>query len=397
MSVFAAVDLGSKKIAVAIARRQKDGRLRVLSVHHQPSRGIERGRIVNLLEASELLKEAVEEAERNVDLQVNDIFINVGGKDAEMIQGTGRTYVVGNAITKREKRRAVENAGAVSLPPDREVLHILPFIYIVNDMKVEEPEGMLGNSLDVKVQVVTHSNIALRNLEQLVKRVGFFPKKVILNHVAVPEALITDEDREAGIMVVDMGAETTDVSLIHRKMLYRLFTYEVGGKDFTKDISVKFGITMKEAERMKIKHVSLLDEEDETGSVSVTLLDGSQRILTYSDLTNTILPRAERLFAAIKQDIEAVGWQLPRTNGIVLTGGGAQLKGLREYMARYFSSVVRLSGPRNFEGILDFPPDHRGPEFSLLVGLLHFTKNMEGWEDRGDSLLQKIGKIFRKK
>ncbi len=400
MSLFAAVDLGSKKVAVAIGKKQKDGTVRVLSVYTQPSRGMERGRVVNLIEASRVLKDSIEAAEREADSQVNDVYINIGGEGAEMIQGTGRTYVVGNTITRREKKRAIENAGAVSLPPDREVLHILPFLYMVNNMKVEEPEGMLGNSLDVKVQVVTHSAIALRNLEGMVRRVGFFPKKVILNHVATMGSIVTGEDREAGVMVVDMGAETTEVSLVHRRMLYRIFTYEVGGKDFTKDISIEFGMTMKNAERMKVKHASLLNEEDETDRISVDLMDGSRRTLVLSDLKNAIFPRAERLFRSIMEDITSVGWQITRTNGIVLTGGGAKLKGLREYMSHFFSSVVRVAGPTVLEGVLDFPEEFMGPEFSLLAGLLRYVAEKEEAVPGGDlgSFVKGLKKkIFRKK
>ncbi len=400
MSLFATVDLGSKKVAVAIAKKQKDGSVKVLSVFTQPSRGVERGRIVNLLEASKVLRESIEAAEREADSQVNDVYINIGGKGAEMIQGTGRTYVVGNTITRREKKRAIENAGAVSLPPDREVIHILPFLYMVNNMKVEEPEGMLGNSLDVKVQVITHSAIALRNLEGMVRRVGFFPRKIVLNHVANMESLVNEEDREAGVMLVDMGAETTEVALVHRKMLYRIFTYEMGGKDFTKDISIEFGITMKNAERMKIKYASLLDEEDETDSVSVDLMDGTQRTLVLSELKNAIFPRAEKLFRSIMEDITSVGWQINRTNGIILTGGGSKLKGLREYMAHYFSSVVRVSGPRVTLGVFDFPEEYMIPEFSLLVGLLRFVAEREDSLPGGDisSLFKGLKqKIFRRK
>ncbi len=400
MSLFAAVDLGSKKVAVAIAKKQKDGKVRVLSVFTQPSRGMERGRIVNLLEASKVLRESIEAAEREADSQVNDVYINIGGKGAEMIQGAGRTYVVGNTITKREKKRAIENAGAVSLPPDREVLHILPFLYMVNNMKVEEPEGMLGNSLDVKVQVITHSAIAIRNLEGMVRRVGFFPRKIILNHVATVESLVNEEDREAGVMIVDMGAETTEVALVHRRMLYRIFTYEMGGKDFTKDISIEFGITMKNAERMKIKYASLLDEEDEADSVPVDLMDGTQRTLILSELKNAIFPRAEKLFRSIMEDITSVGWQINRTNGIILTGGGSKLKGLREYMAHYFSSVVRVSGPKVTQGVIDFPEEFVIPEFSLLVGLLRFVAEKEDSLPGGDitSLFKGLKKkIFRRK
>ncbi len=395
MSTFAVVDLGSRKLVVAIARPGREGTLEVLAVQRENSRGMGRGVIKNLREVKQALKAAIEMAEKDSDSVVEDIYLNLSGVNADILTALGKTVVTGEYITRKEILRAIETAKRITIPQHREIIHVMPTKYIVDDQEVEEPEGMFGAVLQVQVQIITHLLTVVKNFENCVEGAGFYPKEMVLNQVADIYALVTKEDRELGVMLIDIGAETTDVALILQNEIHRIFSYEIGGKDFTSDIAIGLNTSMKEAERIKVKYARLFSEGEEE-LIKVPLMDGGERNITSNELYSIIFPRAEQLFTWIREDIERAGWELRATSGIILTGGGAMLSGLKDFTSEFFKTMVRVAGPVNLNNILNLDQEYTSPEYSTFVGLLKYAQERERSNGRGgQSIFPSIKNVFK--
>ncbi len=379
MRNFAAVDLGSKKLVVAIARASRDY-LEVLATQRENSRGIGRGIIRNLREAKEVLKASIELAERDSDVQVEEVYLNLSGVNSEVVSALGKTVITGERITKREILRAMETAKRITIPQNRYTIHVFPTEFTVDDQEVDEPEGMFGTVLQVKVQIITHLLTVVRNMENCVNGAGFYIKELVLNQVGNIYSLLTKEDRNLGVAIIDIGAETTDVVLVLKNEIHRVFSYEVGGKDFTSDIAIGLNTPVKEAERIKVKFARLFTGEEEE-IIEVPLMDGSEKNISSNELYGIIFPRAEQLFTWIKEDIVRAGWELRATSGIILTGGGALLSGLKNFASSFFNTMVRVSGPQKLENIKNLSEEFLSPEYSVLVGILKYAQEREGKEE----------------
>jgi len=384
MSSFAVVDLGTKKIVAAIARPAKDGGLEILAVQRENSRGMGRGVIKNLREVKHILKSVIEIAERDSDSVVEDVYINLSGVNADIFTALGKTVVTGETITRKEILRAIETAKRITIPQHREIIHVIPTRYIVDDQEVEEPEGMFGTVLQVQVQIITHLLTVVKNFENCVERAGFYLKEFVLSQVADIYSLVNDEDRELGVMIVDIGAETTDVALVLQNEIHKIFSYEIGGKDFTNDIAIGLNTSMKEAERIKVKYARLFSDTEEE-VIKVPLMDGGERNITSNELYSIIFPRAEQLFTWIQEDIERAGWELKATSGIMLTGGGSLLSGLKKFASSFFNTMVRISGPRNTSRLLNLDDEFTSPEYSTFVGILKYAQEREQFDGKSSS------------
>lgn len=399
MKYFAALDIGTKKTVALISRFRGDEEVEILGMGQWETSGVRNGMIVHLEEARETVKKVIEEAEMSAGVDVDFLFVNVGGIGIMGINSSGRVIVQGEEITENDKLRAIETSKRITLQADRVILHVIAQEFFIDDQGgIKEPVGMVGNRLEVDVYIITHSRSVIKNLERCVERAGLYIEGKVLNQLASQLAVLNDDERELGVVLLDIGAGTTDMVILSRGGIVYAQSYPVGGKDFTSDIAIGLQTTIKDAERIKVNYASLLSSMEEK-SIEVPLIGGDGvRKISSRELHHIVFPRAEQLFETVKNDLDQLGWDVRATAGIVLTGGGALLDGLKSFAESFFGTYVRVGKPSEREEIRKMDPSLLSPEYSTVVGiLLYAIKQKKIYKfGKGASFIKKIRRFFRR-
>ncbi len=399
MKYFAALDLGTKKTVAIVARFRGDSEVEVLGWGQGETRGVKNGKVVHIEEASETIRKVIEEAEMSAGVDVDAVFVNVGGKGIMGINNSGRAIVQGEEVTEEDKLRAIEASKRITLPADRVILHVIAQEYFIDDQgEIKEPLGMVGSRLEVDVYIITHSRSLVKNLERCVEKAGFPIQAKVLNQFASQLAVLNEDEKELGVVLLDIGAGTTDLVILNRGGIVYAQTYPIGGKDFTSDIAIGLQTTIKDAERIKVSYASLLSSGKEE-DIEVPLISGEGvRKISSRDLYHIVFPRAEQLFGMIKNDLDQLEWDVRATAGVVLTGGGALLDGLKSFAESYFGTYVRVGKPQEREGLRKLDPSFLSPEYSTVLGILYFAmrqKKIYRYR-KGGLLLKKIRRFLRR-
>ncbi len=399
MKYFAALDLGTKKTVAIVARFRGDSEVEILGWGQGETRGVKNGKVVHIEEASETIRKVIEEAEMSAGVDVDAVFVNVGGKGIMGINNSGRAIVQGEEVTEEDKLRAIEASKRITLPADRVILHVIAQEYFIDDQgEIKEPLGMVGSRLEVDVYIITHSRSVVKNLERCVEKAGFPIQAKVLNQFASQLAVLNEDEKELGVVLLDIGAGTTDLVILNRGGIVYAQTYAIGGKDFTSDIAIGLQTTIKDAERIKVSYASLLSSGKEE-DIEVPLISGEGvRKISSRDLYHIVFPRAEQLFGMIKNDLDQLEWDVRATAGVVLTGGGALLDGLKSFAESYFGTYVRVGKPQEKEGLRKLDPSFLSPEYSTVLGILYFAmrqKRIYRYR-KGGFLLKKIRRFLRR-
>ena len=373
------LDVGTSKVAAIVGEAMPDGNVDIIGIGIADAQGIRRGVVVNLETAVESIKTAIEEAELTAGVEIDTVHLALSGSHVKAFNSRGVVAVAGQnrEITRQDVRRAIDAAKAVSLPSGREVLHTLPQDFVVDEQDgIGAPIGMTGARLEVNVHIVTGSTSTTQNLVTCVNRAGVTVAATVLGQLAAAQAVLTADEKELGVALVDVGGGTTDFAVFERGSLWHTGAIALGGDHFTNDIAVGLRTPIPQAEKTKRRSgcaLTALVDEDQT--VEIASVGGRQpRIMSRRILADVLQPRAEEVFHQLWDEIQHRGYEGSLHSGIVLTGGGSLLDGMPEIADQIFDLPIRRGCPVGVGGLTDHVSD---PAFATAVGLIMYANRRQ--------------------
>ncbi len=373
--MIAALDVGTTKICAMIAEVVDDSALVILGIGETPSRGVRRGAVVNVQEVTTAIGEAVAQAERTANVRIANAFVGLSGYHVESVVSHGVVTISPRgtrSVTSEDVERALENASAVPLPHNRMVVQTLTRMFKVDDQAgVREPVGMEGFRLEVDALVVTASSVAVQNLVKCVQANGIEIDQLVLQSVASGLAVLTPEEQELGVAVMDVGGGTTDVAIFLEGSPWHLFSTPVAGHHLTQDVAIGLRMPLAAAETLKIRYGHAQPKwvsTDETVSVGGFGDDGRRTVSRYF-LSQILEARAEEILEMAWKEVKASGYDGLLPAGVVLAGGSAQLAGLRDLARERLQVPVRQGILPEIRGL---PEEYRSPAYATVVGLLRW-------------------------
>ncbi len=386
------LDIGTKKVAAVIGEITEDKKLEVIGIGQAESRGLRKGVVVNLDSTSAAIKKAQEEAELMAGVEIDSAYVGISGAHIRSFNSRGVIAVSGKdrKISREDIRRVVEQSKAVSIPPDRQIIHVIPQEFVVDDQDgIRDPLGMSGIKLEVNVHIVTSAITSVQNLRACVERAGIHIQEIVLNQIASSLATMTSDEKELGVGLVDIGAGTTEVAIFERGSLWYTSIIPLGGDNFTNDIAVGLRTPIPEAEKIKKKYgciASPITDDQESIEVPAVGRGRKPRVLSKQLLADIIQPRAEEIFRLVDNDIKRMGYEKSLNSGMLLTGGTALLDGLEEVAEEIFDLPVRRGDPTGVGGLIDRVST---PDFATVVGLLLYGYQQR--QDKGQTKDRKKG------
>jgi cell division protein FtsA len=365
------LDVGTTKICAVIGTPTRGGGLDVVGVGNAPSRGLRRGVVVNIDSTVEAIKHAVAEAEQMAGVEVARVYAGVAGGHIRSLNSRGVVAVSGREreVTATDVERAVEAARAVNVSQDREIIHVLPQAFMVDDADgVREPVGMSGVRLEVEVHIVTAAVTSVQNVVRSVNRAGLAVQDVVLEPIASAEAVLFSDEKELGVVLIDIGGGTTDMALFRDGAVWHTAVIPLGGDHITTDVAVGLRTPMADAEGLKKRYgcaLTALVPAEET--VDVPSVGGRKpRQLSRQVLSEIIQPRVEEVFTLVARELARTGFQDSATAGVVVTGGSSIMEGVPELAEAVFDQPVRRGVPADIGGLADVV---RSPIYATGVGL----------------------------
>jgi cell division protein FtsA len=379
------LDIGSTKVCTIIADAQGPT-LDSIGFGETESRGLKKGVVVNLEATVDAIRKSVAEAEVMAGREVEEVFVGLAGPHIRSFNSKGTIPISGHAreITREDVRRVIETARAVALAPDREIIHIIPQEFVVDDEEgIEDPHGMMGTRLEVNVHIVTSSVTAAQNIVTAVHRSGLEVADTVLEPIAAGETTLTDDEKELGCVLVDVGGGKTSVAIYHHGAVRHTVVLPIGSDNFTNDIAVGLRTPIPEAERLKRDHgcalASLADDELSFEVAGVGLRQ--MRMIGQRVLGDILQPRAEEIIHFVRDEIRGAGYERQAGAGVILTGGGAVLRGMPELFEDLLDLPVRLGIPG---GLSD--ARFRRTEYATAVGLVAYGQRRRRTHDFHDQV-----------
>ncbi|MFL5418575.1 MAG: cell division protein FtsA [Myxococcales bacterium] len=363
------LDIGTTKICCIVGEATETG-LDVIGIGQHPSRGLRKGVVINIEATVASIKRAVEEAELMAGCEISAVYAGIAGGHIRGFNSQGVVAVKDKEVRPSDVSRVIDAARAINIPQDREIIHVLPQEFIIDDQDgIKEPLGMSGVRLEAKVHVVTAAVSSAQNIIKCCARTGLTVSDIVLEPLASAEAVLAEEEKELGVALVDVGGGTTDLAIFVNGAIQHTSVIPLGGNHLTNDIAVGLRTPMHEAERIKIQYGSAQSqvlERDET--IEVPSVGGrAPRVLSRRILCEIIEPRVEELFQLVHREIQKAGQEDLLASGVVLTGGSTQLAGMAELAEEVLGLPVRRGVPRNVGGLTDVVSS---PAHATAVGLL---------------------------
>ena len=378
-SYVVGLDIGTKKVAAIIGEITEEKKVEIIGIGTAESRGLRKGIVVNLDSTVAAIKKSQEEAELMAGVEIDAAFIGISGAHIKSFNSRGVIAVSGKnrEISREDIKRVIEQSKAVSIPPDREIIHIIPQEFVVDDQDgIKDPLGMSGIKLEVNVHIITGAITSVQNLRTCVARAGIEIEQVVLNQIATSSSILTHDEMELGVGLIDIGGGTTEVAIFERGSLWYTSVIPIGGDNFTNDIAVGLRTPIPDAEKIKKKFGCVshpLVDEQETIEVPTVGRGKKPRVLSRQLLADIIHPRAEEIFRLVDNDIKRMGYEKSLNSGIVITGGTALLDGLEEVAEEIFDLPVRRGDPSGVGGLVDRVGT---PDFATTVGLIQYGYNL---------------------
>ena len=373
-AVLVGIDVGTSKVCALIGEVSRDGRLTIMGHGTVPASGLKKGVVINIDQTVRSIADAVERAERLSGWKIDRAFVGVGGQHVESLNSRGQVAVTAHhrEVTREDINRAIEVARAVSIPSNRDVLHVERRGFTVDGQEgVKDPLGMSGLRLEVETHIVTASATAVQNLTKCVAAAGVKIDELVVDSLASAEAVLSATEKELGVAVADIGAGTIDLALFQDGSPFHTRVLPVGGANVTNDVAIGLKTSIQVAEELKIQHgtcdLRLLGDDDEQISVSV-LGEDAGRTVSRLEVSQIIEARMRETFELLRNEIRAAGvGMLPA--GVVLTGGASQLSGAAELGREVLQMPVRVAAPSGIGGLVD---TLLNPSYSTAVGLLQW-------------------------
>jgi cell division protein FtsA len=402
--VIVGLDIGTTKVCAVIGQYGENNTLEVTGVGSSPTRGLRRGIIINIESTVKSIVEAIEAAEMMSGREVSEVFTGISGAHIEGINSRGVVAVTGKGreIIKEDVERVIDAAKAIVIPMDRVILHVIPQEYIVDDQGgIKNPAGMIGVRLESEVHIVTGSLSAAQNIMKSVNRAGFKVNELIFESLAASRAVLSQDEKELGVLMIDLGGGTTNILVHIEGSPYHSSILSIGGDQVTSDLSIMLKTPLDSAEKIKQEagccYMDMLAEDEE---VQIPRVGGRppERI-SRKRIAQIIQPRMEEIFRLTREQIENKGYLNRLGGGVVVVGGGALLPGVTELATETFGLPVRVGYPMKLGGLVE---EYSSPEYATAVGLLLYGARREETagldlqrRDRGRGTFSKIKEWFQ--
>ncbi|KPK12598.1 MAG: cell division protein FtsA [Acidithiobacillales bacterium SG8_45] len=366
------LDIGTSKVLAIVGEVTADGDVEIIGVGHHPSRGLKKGVVVNIESTVQSIQRAVEEAELMAGCQIHSVYAGIAGSHINSFNSHGIVAIKDKEVGSSDVDRVIEAARALAIPADQKVLHILPQEFIIDKQEgIREPVGMCGVRLEAKVHIVTGAVSAAQNIVKCVRRCGLEVDDIILEQLASSIAVLTEDEKELGVCLVDIGGGTTDICVFTDGAIRHTAVIPIAGDQVTNDIAVALRTPMQHAEDIKKQYgcaLTQLAHDDETIEVP-SVGDRAPRTLARQTLAEVIEPRIEELYTLVAAELRRSGFEDLVGSGIVITGGSSKLQGMVELAEEVFHMPVRLGIPHNISGLTGVVEN---PMYATGVGLVQF-------------------------
>ncbi|MBS64665.1 cell division protein FtsA [Salinisphaera sp.] len=365
------LDIGTSKVACIVAE-VNEGKLEIIGLGSAPSRGMKKGMVVNIESTTDSIRRAVEEAELMAGCRIQSVHCGISGAHVRSLNSHGIVAVRNKEVTESDIERVIDAACAVAIPADQKILHVLPQEFAVDDNEgIQEPVGMSGVRLEAKVHIVTGAVTSAQNIQKCVGRCGLEVSKLSLEQLASSYAVLSDDEKDLGVALVDIGGGTSDIAVFVNGSIRHTAVIPIAGDQVTNDIAVALRTPTQHAEGIKIRYGCALPEliEDDDAIEVPSVGERPPRRLSRYTLAEVIKPRYEELFMLIHKELVRSGFEDLLAGGVVITGGSSKMEGLTDLAEEVFHMSVRLGTPQRVQGLSDVV---KNPIHATGVGLLEF-------------------------
>ncbi|SMF02541.1 cell division protein FtsA [Alteromonadaceae bacterium Bs31] len=374
------LDIGTSKVVAIVGEISAEGGLSVVGIGSHKSAGMKKGVVVNIESTVQSIQRAIEEAELMAGCEIHSVYVGIAGSHIRSLNSHGIVAIKDREVYSQDLDRVIDAAQAVAIPADQKILHILPQEYLIDEQEgVKEPLGMSGVRLEAKVHLVTCAVNAAQNIEKCIRRCGLDVEDVILEQLASSHSVLTEDEKELGVCLVDIGGGTTDIAIFTEGAIRHTGVIPIAGDQVTNDIAMALRTPTQYAEEIKIKYACALAKltgAEETIKVP-SVGERPARNLSRQALAEVVEPRYDELFTLVQAELRRSGFEDLIAAGIVLTGGTSKMEGVIELAEEIFHMPVRLGAPNNINGLKDIVDN---PIYSTGVGLLIY-----GMEHNGES------------
>jgi cell division protein FtsA len=377
-NLIVALDIGTSKVVSIVGEIRPDGGIEIIGIGSHPSRGLKKGVVVNIESTVQSIRRAVEEAELMAGCQIHSVYAGIAGSHIRSLNSHGIVAIRDKEVGPSDVERVIDAARAVAIPADQKILHILPQEFIIDNQEgIREPVGMSGVRMEAKVHMVTGAVSAAQNIVKCVRRCGLEVDDIILEQLASSYSVLSDDEKELGVCLVDIGGGTTDIAVFTEGAIRHTAVIPIAGDQVTNDIAVALRTPTQHAEDIKIKYACALTQlasAEETIEVP-SVGDRPPRRLARQTLAEVVEPRYEELFTLVQAELRRSGFEDLCAAGVVLTGGSSKMEGGVDLAEEIFHMPVRLGVPQGVSGLVDVV---RNPIHATGVGLLLFGQYNRG-------------------
>ncbi len=373
-NLIVGLDIGTSKVVAIVGEIGADGQIEIIGIGSSRSRGLKKGVVVNIDSTVQSIQRAVEEAELMAGCEIHSVYTGIAGSHIRALNSHGIVAIRDSEVSAGDIDRVIDAARAVAIPADQKILHILPQEFVIDNQEgVKEPIGMSGVRLEAKVHIVTGAVSAAQNIVKCVRRCGLEVDDIILEQLASSCSVLTDDEKDLGVCLVDIGGGTTDIAVFTEGAIHHTAVIPIAGDQVTNDIAVALRTPTQHAEDIKVRYACALTQlanPDETIEVP-SVGDRPPRRLARQTLAEVVQPRYEELFSLIQAELRRSGFEDLIVAGVVLTGGSAKMEGAAELAEEIFHMPVRIGIPQHVSGLADVV---RNPIYATGVGLLLFGR-----------------------
>lgn len=371
-NLIVGLDIGTSKVAAIVGELTDDGKIEVIGIGSNPSRGLKKGVVVNLESTVHSIQRAVDEAELMAGCKINSVFAGIAGSHIGSLNSHGIVAIKDKEVTQSDVDRVIDSARAVAIPADQRILHILPQEFIIDRQEgIKEPVGMSGIRLEARVHMITGAVSAAQNLIKCIRRCQLEVEDIILEQLASCSSVLTEDEKELGVCLVDIGGGTTDIAIFTEGAIRHTAVIPIAGDQVTNDIAVALRTPTQHAEEIKIKYACALTQLASTdATIQIhSIGDRPTRQISRQNLAEIVEPRYEELMMLVQSELRRSGFEDLIGAGIILSGGSSRIEGAIELAEEIFHMPVRLGLPQFVSGLTDVV---RNPIYATGVGLLLF-------------------------
>lgn len=376
--IVVGLDIGTTKIVAIVAKIVEEDRIEIIGLGHKPSQGLKKGVVINIESTVDAIQDAVDEAELMAGIQIQSVFAGIAGSHIKSMNSHGIVAIRDGEVTAEDVERVIDAAKAVAIPADQKILHVLPQEFIIDNQEgIREPIGMSGVRLEAKVHLVTGSVSSAQNIAKCVQRCGLEVNDVILEQLASSFSVLTEDEKDLGVCLVDIGGGTTDIAVFLDGAIRHTAVIPIAGDQVTNDIAVAVRTPTPHAEEIKVRYACALQQMADPGDVIEVpgVGERASRELASQTLAEVVEARYEELLGLVLAELQRSGFDDVCASGIVLTGGSSKMVGVIELAEEVFHMPVRLGEPRDVFGLVDVV---RNPIHATGVGLLMYGQKSGG-------------------